>query len=289
MIVAAADSAHIDEPFAEIHPSDAQAFGIVDRGLVSVETEHGRAVVRASVTDGVQAGTIFAPIHWSDANSSAARVGALVHSAVDPISGQPDSKATPTRSRPVAAKVLGFLLSADDIQAEAKNELHYWATARVTNGYLTKFALQTSYEEALSISGGMLSTSERMTFSDDQAGVQRAAGLRDGRVESIVFLAPDVSLAPSAWLTSMVARDQLSAAERRGHLAGGLADCPDAGAIVCVCHQVGSKTIAGAIAGGCMSAAAVGNACSAGTNCGSCLPEINRMIATVKSGGPALA
>ena len=35
---------------------------------------------------------LFAPIHWSDANASAARVGALVAPLTDPFSGQPENQ-----------------------------------------------------------------------------------------------------------------------------------------------------------------------------------------------------
>jgi NAD(P)H-nitrite reductase large subunit len=41
--------------------------------------------------------------------------------------------------------------------------------------------------------------------------------------------------------------------------------------------------IEGAIAGGCADAAAVGAETKAGTNCGSCLPEIRRMLARAKT------
>jgi assimilatory nitrate reductase catalytic subunit len=58
-----------------------------------------------------------------------------------------------------------------------------------------------------------------------------------------------------------------------------LAARPDVGAIVCACLKVGKKTIDAAITAGCRSAEAVGAATGAGTNCGSCRPQIAPMIA----------
>ena len=57
------------------------------------------------------------------------------------------------------------------------------------------------------------------------------------------------------------------------------APLPDRGPIICVCFDVGLKTIAEAIANqGLVSVEAVGSALSAGTNCGSCRPAIQRLI-----------
>jgi assimilatory nitrate reductase catalytic subunit len=54
---------------------------------------------------------------------------------------------------------------------------------------------------------------------------------------------------------------------------------PDRGPIVCVCFDVGMKTIVEAIGSQALTSVdAVGRALSAGTNCGSCRPAIQRLI-----------
>ena len=52
-----------------------------------------------------------------------------------------------------------------------------------------------------------------------------------------------------------------------------------AGPIVCACFSVGMATIRAAIQAGAASAEAIGEALRAGTNCGSCLPELKRLLA----------
>ena len=52
-----------------------------------------------------------------------------------------------------------------------------------------------------------------------------------------------------------------------------------AGPIVCACFGVGRNTINDAIKDGACSAADIGAALKAGTNCGSCIPELKRMLA----------
>ena len=52
-----------------------------------------------------------------------------------------------------------------------------------------------------------------------------------------------------------------------------------AGPIVCACFGVGRNTICDAIAAGAGTAAEIGAQLKAGTNCGSCIPELKRLIA----------
>jgi assimilatory nitrate reductase catalytic subunit len=61
-----------------------------------------------------------------------------------------------------------------------------------------------------------------------------------------------------------------------GRSTDGLAD---AGPLVCACFSVGLNAIRAAIDGGATSVEAVGAALRAGTNCGSCLPEVKKIVA----------
>ncbi len=51
------------------------------------------------------------------------------------------------------------------------------------------------------------------------------------------------------------------------------------GPVVCACFGVGRATILEAIAAGAGTAAEIGARLKAGTNCGSCIPELKRLIA----------
>ncbi len=55
----------------------------------------------------------------------------------------------------------------------------------------------------------------------------------------------------------------------------------DAGRTVCACFQVGINTLRQAIAEqGLSTPEAIGTALKAGTNCGSCVPELRQLLAT---------
>jgi assimilatory nitrate reductase catalytic subunit len=48
--------------------------------------------------------------------------------------------------------------------------------------------------------------------------------------------------------------------------------------VVCACFQVASDSVRSAIAGGARNVAEIGERLRAGTNCGSCVPELKRII-----------
>lgn len=70
----------------EIHPADAQRFGVRPGALVDVVSRRGRATAVAVITTTVQPGQIFLPMHYAAVNQ-------LTHPAVDPHSRQPAYKA----------------------------------------------------------------------------------------------------------------------------------------------------------------------------------------------------
>ena len=58
------------------------------------------------------------------------------------------------------------------------------------------------------------------------------------------------------------------------------------GPVVCACFGVGRNTICDTIASGARNAAEIGAKLKAGTNCGSCIPELKRLIAQTATPDP---
>lgn len=79
-------------PFVEIHPDDARALGIEADDRVEIRSRRGRAVLPSTITDRVQPGQCFAPMHWNDVYGDALCVNAVTSDAIDPISQQPELK-----------------------------------------------------------------------------------------------------------------------------------------------------------------------------------------------------
>ena len=122
---------------------------------------------------------------------------------------------------------------------------------------------------------------ELLEYRDAAMGRYRAACLQKGRLEAVFFIAPDQRLPSREWLSTLFLKSALEPAELAGLLAARPpAGTPsDGGRIVCACFSVGEKTILNGIqAQGLDSVTAVGTVLKAGTNCGSCVPEIRRLV-----------
>jgi assimilatory nitrate reductase catalytic subunit len=218
---------------------------------------------------------LFAPIHWSAENSSAGRIGALVHPITDAVSGQPEAKATPAGITPFAVSHFGFALSRHALRPAG---LAYWAAARTSFGHMLNFALDTPAEGWRAWLAAALPNAERVSLEDAGAGVYRAAQWSNGRLECVLFIGPNPKLPSPEWLKSQF--DTSGAAIHRRALLSGrpVEPAADEGPIVCVCFQVGAARIAAAAADGNRTVEKIGARLGAGTNCGSCIPEIRRLI-----------
>jgi len=266
---------HLAEPFVEVNAADAERFRVSDGGFAHVSTEWGACVLRVIVTDRQRAGQIFAPIHWTDATSSNARVGAMVAPFVDPISGQPEAKATPASIAPRAFASQGFLLARRD--AELPSEA-WWTRAAIPGGAGYRIASDAPPGNWRGFLKDAFCGADVVEYVDEARGIFRAAGFEGERVDFAFFIGP--GLAPGWDATQRhFAQDALSASERRSLLSGrARVGAEDDGAVICACFGVGAKAIGAAIAQGCDSPRAVGAKLRAGTNCGSCIPEIKRLI-----------
>ncbi|SEM89692.1 nitrate reductase [Palleronia pelagia] len=264
-------SAHLAEPFVEIHPEDAKELGVAADTLVELTTPTGRAILRATITDAVQQGTLFAPMHWTGETAPSGRVDALVAGVTDPVSGQPESKASVCAARPFAAAWYGFAVSAGPIRPSSE----YWALARSPSGWRAELAgAQTpdDWEQAARTLFG-LPQAEAQVLSDPARGLARLAFRDQGRLAAALFVGPRPLALMRDYLTTLPDTDTLTGRAP--------ADRPDPGPTLCSCFGVGVNTILTAIeTDGLMSVEAVGAALSAGTNCGSCRPEIAALLAT---------
>jgi assimilatory nitrate reductase catalytic subunit len=269
-------SAHRAVPFCEVHPDDAARYGLTDGGIAAVSTEHGSAELEVMVTPSVVPGSLFMPMHWSDATASKARVGALVRGVPDPVSGQPELKATPASVAAVAYRARGYLLSREGVAAP---EGWWWARAAVTGGWGLLFAAQEGSREIAMRMRGLFQGYELAEYADHARGRYRCAVYDGDRLVACLAYAPADQRPDWEAAKALFATDAPDAPERRALLSGRAASAAT-GPVVCACHGVGLDVITAAIGQGADSVEAVGAACKAGTNCGSCIPEIRKLLPT---------
>jgi assimilatory nitrate reductase catalytic subunit len=267
---------HLPEPFVEVHPDDAAITGVVDGGFARVVTDYGQCILKVVVSERQQRGMLFAPIHWSEATASSARVGALVAPFTDPYSGQPENKATPASITPYEYVFRGFALS----RAPLNLPDHAW-WARVTVGAGHGYLLADN-ADLMGWSSWLRSVAgeDLAEYRDFGGGVYRAACFAADGIETCLFLGPARDAGDWNVVKDLFAAGALSDDQRRMLLSGKSMDgLASAGPVVCACFGVGRNTICDAIASGARSAAELGLRLKAGTNCGSCIPELKLLIA----------
>ncbi|MGB9094405.1 MAG: molybdopterin-dependent oxidoreductase [Gallionella sp.] len=271
---------HSYEPCVQMHDRDAQRFRLQDGALARLSSRHGAMLARVQVSDEQRVGSVFVTMHWNDAYAISARVDALVAPITDPVSGQPELKHTPVYVEPYRPAWQGFVLSRERL---ALPKTSYCACTQWAGHWRHEIAGDAMPEDWRDWVQAALDCSEGlMEYRDAAMGRYRAACVRDGRLEAVFFIAPDQRLPAREWLSSLFKQEMIAPAE----LAGLLTARPPKGAAantgrtVCACFSVGENTIMHAIQTEKLdSIEAVGACLKAGTNCGSCVPEIRRLVA----------
>jgi assimilatory nitrate reductase catalytic subunit len=274
-------SEHQPEPFVDLHAQDALALAVREGELARVSSALGSMVLRVRTSGELARGAAFAPIHWSGANASQARPGALIHPVVDPVSGEPEFKHTAARVEPFPVEWYGFLLSRAPVDITA---ITWWSALRGDGFFRYELAgreVPSDWSEWLRQRLGALDCDEDyLDYHDPASGIHRAARLVEGRLAGCLFISRRPDLPERGWLGGLFAQGALSASERAGLLAGRPAGAQrDSGPLVCSCFGVGRETLRRVIAEhGLTDARQIGARVKAGTNCGSCLPEIRALL-----------
>ena len=130
------------------------------------------------------------------------------------------------------------------------------------------------------ISGELSENPQWQEYRDPGKGTYRSALIVDNHLETVIIISANSRLPERSWLTSLFVKEQLETAERKALLAGmAPMGVSEVGTIVCACFNVGEKTIRAAIREkGLKTHQEVGQCLKAGTNCGSCVPEIKALL-----------
>ena len=261
---------HREEPFVEVHPRDAAIRNISNGTLVKVTNSQASYFARARIEEGQRKGEIFVPMHWNEAFTSQGRMGALVAPVTDPLSGQPESKHAAVQMEPLNEKWEGWLLTAKSISVP---EVDYWARIPKTNCDAYHIAGLDAVESWEQWCIDHLGEAD-LWIEDPARRSFRAAGLLHGRLNWVLLITPYNSFPSTDWIDQLFTQPSLDSQQYRYLLSATNVEMEDPGTIICSCYQVGTTAIDKAIKQGCGSAAALGEKLKCGTNCGSCIPEL---------------
>jgi assimilatory nitrate reductase catalytic subunit len=273
---------HLPEPFVEVNPEDARLADLEPGGLCRLRSCDGEAVLRVRIDEGQRRGSVFVPIHWSGANASDARIGGLVAAHTDAFSGQPEAKAAAVAIAPVKFASSGFLLTRQECR---RPDSVHWTRVAIEQGeclllsgdqdisYWRAFAADHRGKEA-----------EVLEYIDEARGIYRVAHVEQGRIAFSLFIGPSGQDADWAMAARIFSRPADGARARTEILSGKMAGAvADSGPMICACFGVGLHAIRDAARrGDVRNVEEIGALLRAGTNCGSCKPELKRILRDVR-------
>ncbi len=264
---------HRAEPYVEIHPADAIRLDVQPASLVEVHTDGNSSIVRALITDAVRPGEVFQPMHWSGVFAKSSLANSCTNGDVDPISGQPALKSSPVGVKPFDAAWHGFGVTRNDIQLSVA----YLAKRPVVQGTALECADRSlPHDWGVLLYDALAGGGEVATLQSDDAATFRCVVTRDSKLEFAFFASRTTVEVSRNWLAQQLGERANPLEILAGRPQSGV---KEVGQILCACMNVGVGQISDFIRenpGTILNQVCV--ATSAGTGCGSCRPEIRRLL-----------
>jgi assimilatory nitrate reductase catalytic subunit len=291
---------HAPEPTVDLHPQDMARLRVSDGDLLTLRTRRGAMVLPARASDSVALTQAFVAMHWGD-EFVAGGVNALTSPALCPQSKQPELKhAALALSRADLPWRLVAMAWCDDTQAlQARSALQPHLSdfdfavcvpfGRERSGVLFRAAAAAAPDAQLllrieSVLG--LCAQDSLHYADGRRGQRRSVRLvkvgDDSRLEAFL-LAGDARA--EAWIAPLLQQQLPAQHYGRALLAPGAAPpgvLPTRSRQVCSCVDVNEARIEQVLAAATGSAAdklaLLQSTLRCGTECGSCLPELQRLV-----------
>ena len=300
---------HVAEPSVQLHPADMAERGWADGDLVHLTSKRGSILVPAEASDGVARHQAFMAMHWggeylsgsSSTGEPLAGVNALTTSAYCPTSKQPELKhsAVKVLKAELPWTLLGVAWLPDHKALAARQGLQAlmksfpFATCvpfgRERTGLLFRAAAHDAPDASLIAAIETLlalDSPDTLRYTDRKTRQHRAVRLRNtgpGRQLDGFLLTGDTSA--EVWLKALL-QDELPAEAYGRLLLMPGAKAPVAvkarGKQVCTCFNVSEEAILAQLASSPGSddrrLSSLQSELKCGTNCGSCIPELRRMV-----------
>jgi len=293
-----------DEPLLTMHPCDMRHRGLEAGDLARVTNARGEIVVRVGAGEGLKKGRAWLPMHWGSQFMSSPGANALACDAVDPYSQQPELKHAAVQ---ITRFELPYPLAIISRCADQSAALALLQRARPALGkfpYATlnlygrgsplvvfRAAAATALDAAtiadLDALFGMDGSEGAILFADASRQISKKAISRAGRLLGVRLAGEALA---QVWLKQAMAEDELDASLIRFALAP-TAKPPVSVAprnIVCKCADVSDRQIERELDGG-ASLPQLQDKLKCGTFCGSCVPEIKRLVADHAARQPVAA
>ncbi|HEX2603633.1 MAG TPA: molybdopterin dinucleotide binding domain-containing protein, partial [Oxalicibacterium sp.] len=294
--------AHASEPAVVLSQVDMQRRLLKDGDLVHVTSKRGSQILPAQTGDDMRAGQAFIGMHWGEEYVSGRGngegsfgVNALTTPAYDPSSKQPELKHAAVKilkaELPWSMVVFGWIPESQllSLQAALRPAMRKFAYASCTLfgrdkvGVLFRaaddYAADKKLVDEIESRFGILGT-QVLRYDDRKRGNSRHILIGDGKLQA-VSLTGDLSA--EHWLKQYLEGEQ--SVEKLGRLllmpsANPPQDFKSRGRIVCNCLNVSETEIRDVLRGHAQGDALtmLQQKLKCGTSCGSCVPELKKII-----------
>jgi assimilatory nitrate reductase catalytic subunit len=282
-------------PRAEIalNPADLERRDWKPGTLLRISNRRGALVLPVAGDPAVAPGQAWIPMHWGAATLAQAGANAVCSAATDPVSGQPELKAAAVSITPAEAgwRATWAVDAGDATDAVARLaalrphlasfdyaalELSGRARAIVVLRVAAAAPPPDGRLAALDALFG-LNVDDVLVFDDARRGVTKRALIADGRLHALRLAGEVVAF---DWLVGAMASAQPAEALRPwlfAPIARPPVAQPEGGRMVCNCHGVSEAAIRTELGTG-ADLAQLQARLACGTSCGSCLPELRRLV-----------
>lgn len=282
---------HVGEAVLSLHPEDLRRHDLQPGDLVSLKSRRGAVVVPVSSDDCVRPGQAFLPMHWGDRFLKGG-VNTLTLPAFDPLSKQPELKHSGVRLESVFLPWQLFALFEGDVQqafetlrplCEAFSYVSLSLVGRERPALLLRAAsaiapelqLLRDIDNCLGLHEGPV-----LAYDDAQRSIGKRIRIENGRITAIRLAGETLA---QHWLQSLWLEGRVDEQLRRWLLAP-LSSAPGnrnasvpGNKTLCNCKNVSQSAVCAGIARG-LDLQGLKQELGCGTQCGSCVPEIKRLL-----------
>ncbi|MFJ4143248.1 molybdopterin-dependent oxidoreductase [Pseudomonas sp. NPDC089734] len=283
---------HVGEAMLDLHPEDMKRYNLLTGDLVHLKSRRGSLVLPVSRDDRVQPGQAFLPMHWGDRFLKGG-INVLTQPAFDPLSRQPELKHSGISIEKAHLPWQFFALVEGDVQTRLTAlrplcEAFEYASLgligrerpalviRAAHAHAPEQALLRDIDRLLGLDEGPV-----MSYEDARRSIGKRIRLDDGRITALRLAGETLA---QHWLQNLWLQGRVDEQLRRWMLAPISTepgkDSSRRDRILCNCKNVSQNAIMEGIDRG-LDLIQLKAQLGCGTQCGSCVPEIKRLISTV--------
>jgi assimilatory nitrate reductase catalytic subunit len=286
---------HVEEPLLSMHASDMGRRDIASGDLVKVTSRRGSLVLRAQASDDVMPTQTFIPMHWGSQYMNGLGCNSLTIPAVDPVSKQPELKHAAIKVEKLSLPwQMVAMRRCDDLtvldRVRELLECFEYASCGLYGRNPGIVILRAAHQQApdkamiqhLDEVLDMTDASKTISYTDPRRHISKRILVESGEVIGLRLLGETLA---AGWLKEVMVQGRLTDELRRWALAP-LSAPPiggkSRGRIVCNCFDVSESEIQAVITEGGATLETLQSRLKCGTECGSCVPELRRLVTSAK-------